>query len=112
MDLTLGFGFASESKRQSFYPEPSLCTDVQQSYRDTSITEEADIPISALTVASTDLTAQQLEDMLTFFLSFFFFFGLETLPLSPLLSLWPCILSFFLLTCIKQLDATSHKGFL
>lgn len=48
----------------------SLHTDIQQSYRGTSVTEEADIPISVLTVASADLTALQLKNMWNFSLSF------------------------------------------
>lgn len=68
MNLTSGLGVSHRIEKTKTL-EPSRHTDIQQSYRGTSFTEEADIPISVLTVASADLTALQLKNMQNF--SFF-----------------------------------------
>ena len=75
---------------------------MQQSFRDTSITGEADVPISALTVASTGLTALQLWDKV-----FFFFFDWK-LSLPHYYCHSSHIFSSFLSVCVNQLYATSQ----
>lgn len=60
MTLTSGFGVNLRITEAGLL-QLSLCTDIQQSCKDTSIIDEADAPFSFVT-ASTDLTMMQLEE--------------------------------------------------
>lgn len=93
VNLTPGLGVSHRMEKAKPLSGPSLHTDIQQSCRRTSITEEADIPISVLTIASADLTALQLENMLNFSLNLL-------TGNSPSFTITVILASLFLTFCI------------